>query len=497
MEDVLTSKYAGKVNAPRFPVRAEWLNSSGPLSLEDFKGKLLVLDFWSYCCINCMHIIPVLRRLERKYPEEIAVVGVHSAKFDEERATEHIQQAIMRYGVSHPVINDADKVVWQSYAVRAWPTLIFVDPTGKVVGRIEGELTYEDGVTLFDEMLAEFREAGTLRPSPGHYAEPALRVGVLDYPGKIVADEENERLFIADTGHNRILVTDLEGEIQTVIGSGHEGLADGVLEGAQFNHPQGIAVYGETLFVADTENHALRVVDLEMGTVETIAGTGNQAVGHVEGGLGLEVDLRSPWDIALAGRSLHIAMAGSHQIWTMNLDTHIVQATVGTGAENIVDGPPEEALLAQPSGITVDEDYVMYVADSESSSIRAVDAVSAHHVSTLVGAGLFDFGDADGGALVARLQHPLGIDYDGGTVFIADTYNHKIKRLGTDSLMVSTLAGSGEPGHDDGPSARATFYEPGGLSMGGSTIYVADTNNHAVRAIDLDTAMVRTLTVDF
>jgi thiol-disulfide isomerase/thioredoxin len=493
----VTSKYAGKVNAPPFPTEIEWLNSSRPMSLDDFKGKLLVLDFWTYCCINCMQIIPALRRLERQYPEEIAVVGVHTAKFDEERATEHIEQAIARYGVGHPVINDADKTVWQSYAVRAWPTLMFVDPAGKVVGRIEGELTYEDGVTLFDEMLAEFREAGTLKPSAGHYSVFEAPMGVLSYPGKVVADEENERLFIADSGHNRILLTDLDGEIQTVIGSGYEGLADGVLEGAQFNHPQGMAVYGDTLFVADTGNHALRVVDLEVGTVETIAGTGNQAVGHVEGGLGLEVDLRSPWDLTLAGRSLHIAMAGSHQIWTMNLDTHIVQATVGTGAENLVDGPPEEALLAQPSGITVDEDYVMYVADSETSSIRSVDTVSSHHVGTLVGEGLFEFGDVDGAAASARLQHPLGIDYDGGTLFIADTYNHKIKRLGTDNLTVATLAGTGVAGHDDGPSAMATFYEPGGLSIGGATIYVADTNNHAIRAIEVETAMVRTLTVDF
>lgn len=493
----MTSKYAGKVNAPPFPPGLDWLNSSGPLSLDDFKGKLLVLDFWSYCCINCLHIIPALRKLERRYPEEIAVVGVHSAKFDEERATDHIYEAVKRYGVSHPVINDADRVMWQSYAVRAWPTLIFVDPASRVVGRIEGELTYEDGVTLFDEMLTEFRTEGSVRPSVGHYSEPTMRRGVLNYPGKVLADGNNERLFIADSGHNRILVTDLDGEIQTVIGSGHEGLADGVLEGAQFNHPQGMAIYGETLFVADTENHALRVVDLEMGTVETIAGTGNQAIGHVEGGLGLEVDLRSPWDIALAGRSLHIAMAGSHQIWTMNLDTHIVQAIAGTGAENILDGPPEEALLAQPSGITVDEDYVMYVADSETSSIRAVDTLSAHHVSTLVGAGLFDFGDIDGDASESRLQHPLGIDYDGGTVFIADTYNHKIKRLGTDSLTVSTLAGNGAPGHADGPSASAMFYEPSGLSISETTIYVADTNNHAVRAIDLNTALVSTLNVDF
>lgn len=493
----MTNKYAGKVNAPPFPEGIEWLNTLSHLTLSDFAGKLLVLDFWTYCCINCLQTLPALRALERKYSEEIAVVGVHTAKFDEERARENIRQAIMRYGVIHPVVNDADKRVWDSYAVHSWPTLMFVDPGGKVIGRFEGELTYDEGVTLIDEMLAEFKAAGTLKPSPAIGQLESPERGVLSYPGKVLADPDNERLFISDTGHHRVLVTDLDGAIQTVIGSGIEGLADGVLEGAQFSQPQGLALFGEQLYVADTGNHAIRYVDLEMGIVESIAGTGRQGVGFVEGGAALEVDLRSPWDLALAGRDIHVAMAGSHQIWTLNLDTNIIQATVGTGDEGIVDGPPEEALLAQPSGVCVDEDDMLYVADSESSAIRSADSISAHHVETLVGAGLFEFGDVDGEVSAARLQHPLGIDYLGGIVFVADTYNHRIKRLGTETLTVSTVAGTGEAGTQDGPAASASFYEPGGLSVTDDSVYVADTNNHAIRVIELDTGTVSTLDVDF
>ena len=493
----MTDRYPGKVNAPEFPAGADWVNAPEPLSLADFKGKLLLLDFWAYCCINCMHVIPTLRRLERRYPDDLAVVGVHSAKYDQERATENIRQAVMRYGICHPVVNDATMAIWRSYAVRAWPTLMFVDPTGKVIGRIEGEMTYDQGTELIDKMIGEFKAAGTLRPSPPKLVLEQPPASLLSYPGKILADPENERLFIADSGHHRIIVADLDGVVQTVIGSGEEGLADGVLEGAQFSHPQGMARFGETLYVADTANHAIRVVDLEAATVETIAGTGRQGIGYVEGGAALEVDLRSPWDLSLVRRDLHIAMAGSHQIWTLNLDTNVVQATVGTGAESIVDGPPEEAALAQPSGIAADEDGVLYFADSETSSVRFADTTTMHEVRTLVGSGLFDFGDADGDGSTARLQHPLGVDVDGATVYVADTYNHKIRSIGIETGRVVTVAGSGEAGLVDGTTREARFFEPGGLSVSERVLYVADTNNHVIRTVDLDTGDVASLEVDF
>ena len=492
----MTTDY-GRVNAPEFPADANWLNTTRPLRLADFAGKLLLLDFWTYCCINCMHLLPTLRRLECEFPEELAVVGVHSAKFDEERATENVRQAVMRYGIRHPVLNDASMETWRQYAVRAWPTVMFVDPAGRVVGKVEGELGFEQGAELVRKMLEVFRAEGMLRPGPQVYDIEAPRSGVLCYPSKVLADPVGERLFIADSGHHRVLVTDIEGQIQTVIGIGDEGFADGVPEGARFSNPQGMALAGETLYVADTGNHAIRAVDLEMAVVETVVGTGDRGAGRVDGGPGLTVSLRSPWDVTLVGRRLFIAMAGSHQLWMYDMETGLVQAVAGTGGEGIVDGLPEEALLAQPSGIAADEDGVLFFADSETSSIRQADLITAYQISTLVGSGLFDFGDIDGEASSARMQHPLGIAVEGGIVYVADTYNNKIKRVGTETLTVATVAGTGEPGHEDGMFASARFYEPGGLSILEDRIYVADTNNHAVRVLDVSSGIVSTLPVDF
>ena len=492
----MTTGY-GRVNAPDFPADADWLNTDRPLRLADFAGKLLLLDFWTYCCVNCMHLLPTLRRLEREFPEELAVAGVHTAKFDEERATENLRQAVMRYGIRHPVLNDASMETWRQYAVRAWPTLMFVDPVGRVIGKVEGELGFEQGAELVRKMLEVFRAEGTLKPGPQAYHVESPRSGVLCYPGKVLADPAGERLFIADSGHHRVLVTDPDGEIQTVVGRGEEGFFDGAPEGARFSNPQGMALAGEVLYVADTGNHAIRAVDLEAAVVDTVAGTGERGVGRVDGGPGPTVPLRSPWDVVFVGRRLFIAMAGSHQLWMYDLESGLVQAVAGTGGEGIVDGLPEEALLAQPSGIAADEDGVLFFADSETSAIRQADLITAHRITTLVGAGLFDFGDMDGDVSSARMQHPLGIAVEGGIVYVSDTYNNRIKRVGTETLTVTTMAGTGEPGFADGDLASSRFHEPGGLSILGEKVYVADTNNHAVRVLDVAGGTVSTLPVDF
>ena len=360
----------GRVNAPEFPADADWLNTARPLRLADFSGKLLLLDFWTYCCINCMHLLPTLRRLEREFPEELAVVGVHSAKYDQERATENVRQAVMRYGIRHPVLNDSSMETWRQYAVRAWPTLMFVDPAGRVVGKVEGELGLQQGMELVRRMLDLFRAEGSLRPGPLVHEAESPRSDVLRYPGKVLADPVAERLFIADSGHHRVLVTDTDGQIQTVIGSGEEGFADGVPEGARFSNPQGMALSGEVLYIADTGNHAIRAVDLDLAVVDTAAGTGERGAGRVDGGPGPTVPLRSPWDLVRVGMRLFIAMAGSHQLWMYDLESGLVQAVAGTGGEGIVDGLPEDALLAQPSGIAADEDGVLFFADSETSAVR-------------------------------------------------------------------------------------------------------------------------------
>jgi hypothetical protein len=439
-----------------------------------------------------MHIFPQLRKLEQKYARELVVIGVHSAKFPNEKEEENLRKAVQRYRLQHPVINDAEFQVWQQYACRAWPTLMFIDPAGKVIGKHEGELPYEPFDAMLGQMVAEFDTQGLLDRTPVPFRLDQESSGNLSFPGKVLADPAGSRLFIADSNHHRILVTSLEGRLRYVIGSGAVGLDDGDFASATFNQPQGMALAEETLYVADTENHALRRVDLAGGTVETIAGTGNQGNVRQGRGPGRSMELNSPWDLVLHQGTLYIAMAGTHQLWSMSLADGMVGPYAGSGQENITDGPFPAAALAQPSGITTDGGK-LYFADSETSSIRSADLAPGGRVRTIVGLGLFEFGDVDGAEHNVRLQHPIGITYFDGTLYVADTYNHKIKRVLPATRSAFTLYGIGEAGYRDGPGTQAQFDEPSGLSGANGKLYIADTNNHRIRVADLGTGEVSTL----
>lgn len=435
-----------------------------------------------------------MRRLERKWHRELAVVGVHSPKFIAERDTESVRQAILRLNVGHPVLNDRNFQVWQAYAVRAWPTLVFIDPRGKVIGRHEGEAPFEALDRVIGEMVESFAAAGILDREPLDLTRPETPPATpLLFPGKLLADERRGRLFVSDTGHHRIIEATLAGEVQRVIGSGRPGLGDGPAEEAAFNQPQGLALAGDTLYVADTENHALRAVDLGTGRVRTIAGTGEPLMGPPTGGPAREVALSSPWDLAVLDGTLYVAMAGRHQLWAMALGGDAIRPHTGTGREALEDGPREEAAMNQPSGLTTDGQR-LYVADSEASAVRVVEPGPGGEIRTIVGEGLFEFGDRDGvGPAAVRLQHPLAVLWHAGAVWIADTYNHKLKRLDPMTAECRTAAGGGEPGHRDGRAGAARFAEPSGLAQAGGRLFVADTNNHAVRMLDVATGEVTTL----
>lgn len=482
-----------RVRAPELTGGRGWLNTGRPLSLEALKGKVVLLDFWTYGCINCIHIIPDLKKLEAKYPNQLVVIGVHSAKFENEKQTENIRRIILRYELEHPVYNDADFRVWQSYGVRAWPTQVVIDPAGYVVGAVSGEGNYELIDRVVGRLVDEFRKRGGLNEEPLKLTLERAAVGDLPlaFPGKILADPKNERLFIADSNHNRIVITKLDGTLLEIAGSGERGRADGTFDRASFYRPQGMALDGDLLYVADTENHLIRQLDLKARSVTTIAGTGKQMREYLQTGPATTVALSSPWDLQLVGRVLYIAMAGPHQIWKLDLNKKEVSTFAGSGREARLDGPVLEAGFAQPSGLAASGD-TLYVADSESNIIRAIDLAS-NTVKTVVGGDLFEFGDQDGKGDDVRLQHPLGLLTHGEKILIADTYNHKIKELDPRQQTVKTFLGTGKPGQADGSSA--SFYEPGGLSVANGTLYVADTNNHAIRAIDLKTKVVSTLRI--
>ena len=497
VEQAESTSFAGTTPAAEFPDGLDWLNTDQPLSIADLRGKLVLLDFWTYGCINCMHNFPGLKQLEAEYADELVVVGVHSAKFENEGDTDNIRQIILRYDLEHPVINDNEFEVWNTWGVRAWPTLVLIDPNGNVVGGHSGEGVYPVFKPVIESLVNEFDDLQLLDRTPLELKleKEGLPGTVLSFPGKVLADPEAGRLFVADTNHHRVIQADIEtGQIRAVYGSGVSGLMDGLTTSAQFYNPQGMEIEGDTLYVADVDNHAIRTIDLETGQVETLVGTGNQASRYPPAaGVAPDVELNSPWDLALAGDDLYIAMAGSHQIWQLGLDDGVLEPLAGSGGEGTLNGPRAGAELAQPSGLALGPDNRLYFADSESSSIRWVDlAGDLPEVGSLAGGdqNLFQFGDVDGIGGGALLQHPLAVVSDGELLYIADTYNSKIKRIDSVSGQVTTWLGEAH-GWRDGEAPL--FYEPGGLDLVDGMLFVADTNNHAVRTIDLESGATSTL----
>lgn len=518
-----------------------WINTAGPLDLKDLRGKFVVLDFWTYCCINCLHILPELKKLEHAYPNNVVVIGVHSAKFDTEKESQNITEAVLRHDIEHPVVNDSDHEIWRRFNVRSWPSLRVIDPEGQLVATHSGEIEFESLDAFLKSSLPYYREKGVLDETPVRFdlEREKLTPGPLHYPGKVLADETGDRLFIADSGHHRIVIADLAGKLLDVIGGGQRGWSDGDYASAQFSLPQGMALHDGHLYVADTENHLIRKVDLANKRVSTIAGTGKQNRGlppgadkidpnaGLEGGLPErwvskpnEFALASPWAVLPHGDHLYIAMAGRHQIWRMTLDEKEIEIYAGSGIESITDGKlatpkplqlmgrffdaKEYSAFAQPSGLASDGEW-LYIADSEGSAIRAVPFDQSQAVKTVVGATdktigptgrpvspLFSFGDRDGQGEAVLLQHVLGVAHHEGKLYVTDTYNNKIKEIDLAERSSQAFVGANEPGKSDQP---AQFDEPEGISYAAGALYVADTNNHLIRRIDLANREVTTLTI--
>lgn len=489
--------FPNRFPSPSLEGGKEWLNTSGEITLQDLRGKIVLLDFWTYCCINCMHILPDLEYLEKKYSKELVVIGVHSGKFNAEKDSDNIRQAILRYEIKHPVLNDASMTLWRKFEVNTWPTFALIDPEGNYCGALSGEGNRENLDIVIGRVVAFHKSKGTLDETPLQFdleARKALTTP-LRFPGKILADGPGNRLFIADSNHNRIVVTDLAGKVQSVIGTGAIGSKDGGYDVAQFDHPQGLELDGNQLYVADTENHQIRVVDLEKKLVKTIAGTGKQARQFHQGGPALQSALASPWDVRKVADKLYVAMAGFHQIWVLN-GTDSIRAFAGSGKEDILNGALNRAALAQPSGIATDGDS-LFVVDSEGSAVRKIPTKGQGTVSTIVGSYdlpqgrcLFEFGDIDGVGDKARLQHPLGVVYRDGLLYVADSYNHKIKVVDIAKRSSKTFLPATAPGTSKG---EKELFEPAGLSIAGEKMFIADTNNHRIRVYDFSTKQLTTL----
>ncbi|MFH9868087.1 NHL domain-containing thioredoxin family protein [Streptomyces lydicus] len=430
-----------RVRAPELIGKGGWLNTGDKdLTLSDLRGRIVVLDFWTFCCVNCLHVLDELRELEERHRDTVVIIGVHSPKFVHEAEHQAVVDAVERYGVEHPVLDDPELATWKQYAVRAWPTLVVIDPEGYVVAQHAGEGHAHALAKLVEELEAEHGAKGTLRRGDGPYVPPEPVATDLRFPGKAVR-LPGGTFLVSDTTRHQLVELAADGEqVLRRIGSGERGLTPD-----SFNEPQGLALLPDgTVAVADTVNHALRVFDPATGALETVAGTGKQWwQGSPTSGPAREVALSSPWDLAWWQDRLWIAMAGVHQLWTYDPATGTVEVAAGTTNEGLVDGPASEAWFAQPSGLAAAGDR-LWVADSETSAVRWVERAEGgdgYVVRTAVGTGLFDFGHRDGPADQALLQHPLGVTaLPDGSVAVADTYNHALRCYDPASGEVTTLA---------------------------------------------------------
>jgi thiol-disulfide isomerase/thioredoxin len=467
-----------RVRAPELVGKGGWLNTGDTsYTLADLRGRIVVLDFWTFCCINCLHVLDELRELEEKHRDTVVIIGVHSPKFVHEAEHQAVVDAVERYGVAHPVLDDPELATWKQYAVRAWPTLVVIDPEGYVVAQHAGEGHAHAIAKLVEELEAEHAAKGTLRRGDGPYVAPEPQPTTLRFPGKALLLPSGN-LLVSDTTRHQLVELAADGEsVVRRIGAGVRGFADGPADAATFSEPQGLALLADgAVVVADTVNHALRRLDVATGEVTTLAGTGRQWwQGSPTSGPAREVDLSSPWDVAVFGGRVWIAMAGVHQLWTYDPEAGTVQVAAGTTNEGLVDGPGAEAWFAQPSGLAATKER-LWLADSETSALRWVDPEGAVH--TAVGTGLFDFGHRDGAADQALLQHPLGVTaLPDGSVAVSDTYNHALRRYDPATGEVTTLA--------------TDLREPSDAVVVGEDIVVVESARHRLTRLRLPEEAVR------
>ncbi|MDB5478782.1 MAG: repeat family protein [Alphaproteobacteria bacterium] len=445
----------------------DWLNTARPLKAEDLKGRIILIDFWTYCCINCIHVIPKLQELEHEFGNRLTVIGIHSAKFATEGDTSHIREAVQKYGIMHPVVNDADFRIWNAFGVNAWPTVALIGPEGLLKNVYKGEGDIDEMRADIKKLIAKSGDKLVTTPLPLALEKDKIPSTVLRFPTKLTG--EGDQLVISDSGHQQIKIIDLKTKriIQT-IGSGEKGFKDGALETAQFSDPQGVLLDGDNLFVADTGNHRLRLVDLQNKSVSTLAGTGKRGSYLLLGARdGAGTALASPWDLAFYPdkKTIMIANAGTHQLWAYDRNDKTLRILAGSGQESIDDGRLPGNSLSQPSGLSV-ADGKLYFVDAETSSLRVFDGTS---ITTLIGTGLFDFGQKDGARKDALMQHAIGVYADKNDIYIADTYNNALRKY--QNGILTSLPAKG-------------LTEPNGITKIGNRFFVSDTNNHRIVEID-------------
>jgi len=476
-----------------------WFNVEKPLNLDDLSGRLVVLEFWTYCCINSLHLQPTLRRITERFPNEAVVIGVHCPKFAAERDPANLAHALASHDIRYPVAHDPTMTLWQDYHIQAWPTLMLIDPEGCIIGSLAGEADPQRLPDGIGAMIGDWKARGKIKGAPVPVIPHVKAGNRLCYPGRIkpLQSMDGRKLWaIADSGHHQLVIADDGGTEIDRYGNGRPGLFDGDSQTASFNSPQGLICGTDQkgngiIYLADTGNHAIRQILPDKNTVSTIAGNG--ARGQVLGApvTAANSELASVWDLELTDGKLMFANAGTHQLGEIDLNTGLVKSLAGTSEEEINDGPAMEAELAEPTGLALNESgNVLYFVDSETSSIRSLSLDDRDHVKTLIGNGLFDYGHANGPFSDAKLQHPMGLAWCDGDLIVADTFNSCLRFIDLERQEIHDLEEATFTCIDS--LSRPSSGPAGVWADSQDRLLVADTNNHRILEISPQKRTVRT-----
>jgi len=468
--------------APEFPAGLEWFNVDKPVVLAEQTGRVVLIYFGTWSSGHCPGSLSDLQYLNLKYRDELTVIGVNSPRFRCEMSSTHIQKIINKFHVTYPVLHDPALKLSKTYGIQDTPVFVLIDCDGCILGAMSGEGKVSQLEQVIKHQTGKQKDIHISGPSPVKprlLPEPA---GILSFPGRIIVSDS--KIYIADSGHNRILVASSTGCVQRQYGSDAPGFIDGNGDAAAFNNPQGMALDDEYLYVADEGNHAIRRINLRTDDIDTIAGNGIPGQRTFSTSADPKsVSLNSPCDLVLENGMLYIAMGGWHQIWRLSLVRNSIEIFSGSGQKGLVDGPSGAAAFAQPAGLTVLGGN-LFTVDAASSAVRRVNIFTGA-VDTLVGEGLFMYGENDGIGLSARLQYPLDIQADPchRMLWVADTYNNKIRRIGVDSKFVSSMP------------LDLRLDEPAGLAFHNNTLYIANTNAHEILYFNPDDGIAETLNV--
>lgn len=471
--------------------KKQWFNTSRPLEISDLKDRIILLDFWTYACVNCIQALPEIKKLEQTFGNKITVIGVHSGKFDNEKDGLSIKKAILKYGINHPVVNDSDFAIWNNFQAQAWPTFILINPNGRIVSTYLGEQGAAEIMPDVKKLVSKFRYQLNRDPLPIMLEKYNVIGNVLNFPSKLsytssfsYKSQKLPVLFIANSTQNNIIISSLAGDIITKIGSGNKGFKDGDFFSASFNAPQSLLYNSGKLYVADTGNNALRLIDFKKGKVTTLFGSGKR--GDIFEGASEaagSIDLASPTDIEFFpnNKKIVIANSGTHQILSYDIDKKTVSVLAGNGIEGIDDGKYPNNSLAQTADMSAFGGKLYFV-DSETSSLRVID--KSGEVKTLIGKGLFDFGHKNGSKSEALMQHPLGLTVDDTGAYISDSFNHSIRKYNFSTKKLYDFLGGKTKGDKLGAKNDIEFDQPEGIVSILDNFYIVDSNNNRIVVVN-------------